>query len=95
MNEQVVADALEEMWKAYFDSDRKTIKPPTLDRITRKLMTNDYFATRIEVQLVLKSGFAKIREKDNCGISWNCFCWKESKYLEECLKSKNRVKEGV
>ena len=87
-----VTKVLEELWSNYYNSDKKQIKPPTLDRITRLLATDDYLETRRQVKAILAEDcFVKIREKDNCGISWFCFCHKDSKYLQECLASKNRV----
>jgi hypothetical protein len=94
MKEKVI-ERLEQLWSEYYNSDRKQIKPPTLDRIVRailKLEDGLFIETRREVKKVLElMEFIKVREKDNCGISWFCYVHTDSRFKQACLSSKNRV----
>ena len=94
MTQQSIAALLDTLWQAYYDGTKRTIKPPTLSRLTTAVMKNgdDFYTVRQSIKAVLQSGdFISVREKDNCGISWLCWCHKASRFMLTCLTSKNRA----
>lgn len=80
LDQAQVNEILTDLWANYYDSDKKLIKPPTVERVTRLYAeANDtgFIETLRALRALFKNGeYESDMEKDNCGIHWRTWSYK-------------------